>query len=77
MTIFLGILLIAAMIATVAALVYGVVNFLKNTEADLKGDDNGPTAAGLRSNKMMQFRIFFQALAIMIVVLILFISGRT
>ncbi|MFX8168707.1 HIG1 domain-containing protein, partial [Acinetobacter baumannii] len=29
------------------------------------------------SNKMMQFRIFFQALAIMIVVLILFLTGRT
>ncbi|MGL4314616.1 MAG: HIG1 domain-containing protein [Sphingomonas sp.] len=31
----------------------------------------------MRSNKMMQFRIFFQALAIMIVVLILFLTGRT
>lgn len=75
MQLFLGILLIAAMIATVVALVRGVVIFMKNAEADLKG--TGPTAAGLRSNKMMHYRIFFQALAIMIVVLILFVSGRT
>ncbi|MFX8152867.1 HIG1 domain-containing protein, partial [Acinetobacter baumannii] len=58
MTLFLAILLIAAMIATVAALVRGIVIFLQTTEADLKG--TGPSAAGVRSNKMMQFRIFFQ-----------------
>ena len=33
--------------------------------------------ASLKSNKMMQMRIFFQALAILIVVLILFLAGRT
>ncbi|OYY91264.1 MAG: hypothetical protein B7Y45_03920 [Sphingomonas sp. 28-66-16] len=75
MTIFLAILLVAAMIATVVALVRGVVSFLQATEADLKG--TGPSVASTRSNKMMQARIFFQALAIMIVVLILFVSGRT
>lgn len=75
MTVFLAILLIAAMLATVAALVRGVVIFLKTTEADLKG--TGPSVAGLQSNKMMQMRIFFQALAITIVVLILFLTGRT
>ncbi|MGJ3648569.1 twin transmembrane helix small protein [Sphingomonas sp. GlSt437] len=75
MTVFLAILLIAAMLATVAALVRGIVIFLRTTEEDLKG--TGPSAAGVRSNKMMQFRIFFQALAIMIVVLILFVTGRT
>ncbi len=36
----------------------------------------GPSAASLK-NKMMQMRIFFQALAILIVVLILFLAGRT
>lgn len=75
MTVFLAVLLIAAMIATVAALVRGIIVFLQTTEADLKG--TGPSVAGVRSNKMMQFRIFFQALAIMIVVLILFLTGRT
>ncbi|WNO54343.1 twin transmembrane helix small protein [Stakelama saccharophila] len=72
---FLVILLIGAMLATVAALVRGIVTFLKTTEADLKGE--GPSEPGMRSNKMMQARILFQALAILIVVLILFAAGRT
>lgn len=75
MYIFLAILLVAAMLATVAALIRGIVVFLQTTEADLKGE--GPSASAVKSNKAMQFRIFFQALAIMIVVLILFMTGRT
>ena len=75
MTVFLVILLIAAMIATVVALVRGIVTFLQTTEADLKG--TGPSASAVRSNKMMQARILFQAIAIVIVVLILISSGRT
>jgi len=72
---FLAILLLAAMIATVAALVYGVVQFLKNAGQDVRSG-NGPSEAALRSNKAMQFRIFFQAAAILIVVLILFVAGQ-
>ncbi len=75
MTVFLAILLIAAMLATVAALVRGIVVFLQTTEADLKG--TGPSVSGVKSNKAMQMRVFFQALAITIVVLILFVTGRT
>ena len=75
MQLFLVILLIAAMIATVAALVRGIVVFLQTTEADLKG--TGPSMSGVKSNKAMQMRVFFQALAIMVVVLILVLSGRT
>ncbi len=75
MNTFLIILLVAAMIATVVALVRGIVTFLQTTEAELKGD--GPSASSLKSNKMMQFRIFFQALAILVVVVILFAAGRT
>ncbi|WP_315761800.1 twin transmembrane helix small protein [Sphingomonas sp. Y38-1Y] len=76
MNTFLVILLIAAMIATVVALIRGIVAFLKVTEADLKGE-GGPSASSVKSNKMMQFRIFFQALAILIVVVIMFAAGRT
>ena len=75
MSIFLFILLIAAMLATVAALVRGVVLFLQNATAEAKGQ--GPSSASLKSNKMMQMRIIFQAIAIFIAVLILFIAGRT
>ena len=73
---FLVILLVAAMIATVVALVRGIVSFLQESHAQVR-DGEGPSAASLKSNKMMQMRIFSQALAILIVVVILFAAGRT
>ena len=76
MTTFLAILLVAAMIATVVALVRGIVAFLGEAHEQVRNGE-GPSAAALKSNKMMQMRIFFQALAILIVVLILFMAGRT
>lgn len=75
MNTFLVILLIAAMIATVVALVRGVIAFLQESTAEVKGE--GPSQASLKSNRMMQQRIFFQAAAILLVVLILFAAGRT
>lgn len=77
MNTFLFILLIAAMLATVAMLVRGLAVFLLNASNEVKGEGRGPTASALKSNKMMQYRIFFQAIAIVIVVLILFLAGRT
>jgi heme/copper-type cytochrome/quinol oxidase subunit 2 len=75
MNLFLVLLLVAAMIATVVALVRGVVIFLRTTEADLKGE--GPSTPSLRSNKMMQQRILWQAVAIgIIMVMLLFASAR-
>ena len=76
MNTFLVILLVAAMIATVVALVRGVITFLQESSERVKTGD-GPTALQLKSNRMMQMRIFYQALAILIVVVILFAAGRT
>lgn len=76
MTIFLTILLVAAMLATVVALVRGIVTFLSTTRAELESGEAGPSASALKSNKMMQARILFQALAILIVVLLLFAAQR-
>ena len=76
MSTFLFILLIAAMLATVAMLVRGLAVFLLNASNEVKGEGGGPTASALKSNKMMQYRIFFQAIAIVIVVLILFVAGK-
>lgn len=76
MNTFLVILLIAAMLATVVALVRGVIAFLQDSHAQVRNGE-GPSAASLKSNKMMQMRVFFQALAILIVVVILFVAGRT
>lgn len=75
MKLFLVLLLVAAMIATVVALVRGIIAFLKVTEADLKG--TGPSQAALRSNKMMQQRILFQGIAIAIVALLLLLASTS
>lgn len=73
---FLVILLVAALIATVVALVRGIVAFLREASDEVKGT-GGPTSSQLKSNRMMQQRILFQALAIVVVVLMLFAAGRT
>ena len=73
MQLFLILCLIAAMIATVVALIRGIVTFLQTSEAELHGD--GPSESSIKSNKMMQARILFQAVAVLIVVLLLFSVG--
>ena len=77
MTTFLAILLVAAMIAVVVVFVRGLVLFLANATEEAKSGNSlsGPSASALKSNKMMQYRIFFQAIAILIVVLILFLAS--
>lgn len=70
----LTILLILAIIGAVVMLVRGIIAFLKTTEADLNGEGPGPSASGLKQNKMMQGRVAFQALAVVIVVIMLAMS---
>jgi len=72
---FLTILLIAAMIAVVVVLVRGLATFLLNASADARSGETGPSESALKSNKMMQYRVFFQAIAVFIIVLILFIGS--
>lgn len=74
MSTFLWILLIAAVIATVVMLVRGIVTFLQTTEADLKAGGGGPSASGLKQNKMMMGRIFFQAIAVVIAALLMLLA---
>ena len=71
MTTFLWILMIAAAIAALVMLIRGVVTFLKTTETDLKSGGAGPSASGLKQNRMMMGRIFFQALAVFIAALLM------
>lgn len=73
MNLFLVLLLIAAMIATVVALVRGIIAFLRTTEAELKG--TGPSASAMKSNKMMQQRVLFQGIAIAIVAVLLLLTS--
>lgn len=72
---FLVILIILAALATVVALVRGIITFLKTTEEDLKGSGTGPSASSLKQNKMMMARIGFQAVAILLVALLLLLAG--
>jgi hypothetical protein len=72
---FLIILIALAALAAVVALIRGIVHFLKQTEADLKGEQ--PSQSALSQNKAMQARIGFQALAVVLIVLLgMFAAGR-
>ena len=64
----LAILLILAMVATLVALIRGIVAFLQATEADLKGEVN---MNAVRQNKAMQQRILFQGAAVLIAAVVL------
>lgn len=70
---FLAILLLAAMLATLFFLIRGLVSMAGTTTSDLEGP--GPSDRALRSNKLMQKRILFQAISIAIIALILMIAS--
>ncbi|WP_136161963.1 twin transmembrane helix small protein [Sphingomonas flavalba] len=74
MSTFLVILIVLAALATLGALVRGIIIFLRTTEAELKSNGSGPSTSSQRQNKMMMARIFFQALAILLVALFLLLS---
>jgi hypothetical protein len=74
MNTFFFIAILAAMIATVVALVRGIITFLKTTEEDLKG--GGVSQSGLKQNKMMRMRIAFQAVAVILVILLMVMSRK-
>jgi hypothetical protein len=71
---FLAILLLAAMFATLFILIRGLVNMAGTTSQDLEatGQGDGPSPRALKSQKLMQQRILFQAVAIGVAAIILF-----
>ncbi|MEO8724231.1 MAG: twin transmembrane helix small protein [Sphingobium sp.] len=73
--IFLVILIIAAAIAALVMLIRGIMAFLKTTEEDLNSGEAGPSASSLKQNKMMSARIMFQAIAILLVAILLLVRG--
>lgn len=74
MNIILIIALIAAMIWVVVSLVRGIVAFLQSTKLDLESDGDRVQEMQLRQNKMMFARIKYQALAIVVVVILLMLN---
>lgn len=73
MNTFLLILLILVMIATLVALVRGIIAFLQSTKLDLESaeEDDRVSQMQQKQNKMMMSRIKFQALAVAIVAVLL------
>lgn len=72
---FLIIVLVILMGLTVVSLVRGVVAFLKSTKIDLEtGRGETATDMQLMQNKMMMSRIKYQALAIVVVAVMLLLT---
>jgi hypothetical protein len=76
MTTFLVIVLVVLMALVVYSLVRGIVAFLKSTRMDLESEDTGrATEMQLLQNKMMFNRIKYQALAVVVVAVLLAIAN--
>ena len=75
MNTFLVVLLILAMIWVVISLVRGIVAFMQSTKLDLEGGDERVKEMQLRQNKMMFARIKYQAIAILVVTVLLMINN--
>jgi hypothetical protein len=75
MNTFLVILLILAMIWVVISLVRGIVAFMQSTKLDLESGDERVKEMQLRQNKMMFARIKYQAIAILVVTVLLMINN--
>ena len=73
---FLGLVLIVLLVLVVVSLVRGIIAFMQTTKVDLQNQENPEYIAQMhaRQNKMMFNRVKFQALAIVVVVVILAIN---
>lgn len=67
----LVIVIVVLAIMVVVSLVRGIVAFMQSTKLDLESDGDRVTEMQLRQNKMMFARIKYQALAILVVVLLM------
>jgi len=67
----LVIVIVVLAVMVVVSLVRGIIAFLQSTKLDLENDADRATEMQLRQNKMMFARIKYQALAIVVVALLL------
>lgn len=67
-------IIIVLMVLVVVSLVRGIVAFLQSTKMDLESDGARATENQLMQNKMMTARIKYQALAILVVGVLLAVS---
>ena len=71
---FLAIVIVLLMVMVVVSLVRGIVAFLQSTKLDLESGDERVKDMQLRQNQMMFARIKYQALAIVVVAVLLMIN---
>lgn len=74
MSTILTILVVVFALGALVSLIRGIIAFLRTSEEELRDRATGPTASGLKQNRMMWRRIQFQALAIMAAVLLMVIA---
>jgi hypothetical protein len=67
--------LVILMVMVVVSLVRGIIAFMQSTKLDLESDGDRATAMQLRQNKMMFARIKYQALAIVVVAVVMMVAG--
>ncbi len=67
-------IIVVLVIMVVVSLVRGIIAFMQSTKADLEQEGSGPSANQLLQNKMMFNRIKYQALAVIVVAILLAIS---
>ena len=65
-------IIVVLVVMVVVTLVRGIIAFLHSTKLDLEnGSGTGPSEMQLRQNKMMFARIKYQALAVVVVAILL------
>ena len=67
-------LIVVLMALVVVSLVRGIIAFLQSTKLDLESDGDRVTEMQLKQNRMMFARIKYQALAIVVVAVLLMFS---
>jgi uncharacterized membrane protein len=77
MTLFLILLIVAAMLATLFVLIRGLVNMAGATTTELEDETEGPTPRAIKSNKLMQSRILLQAVAILLIAILLAVASAS
>ncbi len=70
------ILIVFAAIAALISLIRGIISFLQTTEAELKSGAVGPSVSSQKQNKMMFARVGFQALAVVLCVMLLALNRQ-
>ena len=74
MNTFLTILIVLLAIMVVVSLVRGIVAFMQSTKMELEADDERAGKMQKRQNEMMFARIKYQALAVVVIAVLLMIN---